>query len=211
MWAPCFKLSPFELHGQKTSIPNRKDKNEEERKPQKCAGGCGGVGGDGGGGKTIKVRRWWRKNNRNAAGGAVGGDCIQLHYSRGFVKIKVDCRVHVGSMWWRESKKKKEVINQFSLKEWEESGVSKTFSSVWWWWWTKNNKSAGVVEEKQQKCGDGGGGGGSDCIWLHYSRRCVEIKVDCRVDVVLMQGPVGSSMWWRENKKQQERKKEVNN
>ena len=33
MWAPWFKLSPFELLGQKTSIPNRKDENEEERKP----------------------------------------------------------------------------------------------------------------------------------------------------------------------------------
>ena len=82
MWAPYFKLSPFALHGQKTSIPNRNDRNKEERKQQKCAGG-----------------------------GAVGGDCIQLHYSGGYVKIKVDRRVHVGSMWWRESKKKKELIN----------------------------------------------------------------------------------------------------
>ena len=31
MWAPCFKLSLFELHGQKTSIPNRKNRNKEER------------------------------------------------------------------------------------------------------------------------------------------------------------------------------------
>ena len=62
MWAPCFKLSPFELHGQKKK---RRENNRNvlvvvvvvavlavvvvEEKHKKCGGG---------GGKTIEMRRW---------------------------------------------------------------------------------------------------------------------------------------------------------
>ena len=39
----------------------------------------------------------------------------------------------------------------------------------------ENNRNV-VLVEKQQKCGDG-------CIQFHYSRSCVERKVESRVDV----------------------------